>query len=69
MPIWLQHLLVLLIVAGCAGYILRQAISTLRLRPGKLGNCCTKGCSTKRPAGRQGGTVHFLPVESLIKRR
>ena len=72
MPLWLQHLLVLLAVAGAAAYVVRQAVATLRAGKGGFGSCCAKGCGsqektkTTRPAAER---VVFLPVDSLTRRR
>jgi hypothetical protein len=74
MPLWCQHLLVIALVLGAGFVVVRQAIGTLRLRHGKLGSCCAKGCdankppadSSKRSAGER---IVFLPVESLARRR
>jgi hypothetical protein len=73
MPMWTQHLLVLLLVAACICAVARQAAMTLRLRKGKLGACCARGCPTDAapaaPAG-EGRRVVFLPKEMLsITRR
>lgn len=71
MPLWLQHLLVLLIVAGCFGFVARQLVRTFRLKKSKLGACCAKGCDvneagkTLPPAGER---IVFMPVELLRKR-
>ncbi len=69
MPIWAQHLLVLLAVAGAAAFVLRQGYRTLMGRRSRIGSCCDKGCATtpapsKQPAER----IVFLPVESLTSR-
>ena len=75
MPLWLQHLLVLLIVAGCVSWVVWQGVRTLFGRRSKLGSCCAKGCSPaqdqdaksqqKRPSER----IAFIPVEMLTRRR
>ena len=70
---WLQHLLVLLIIAGSVAFVVRQMVRTFQMKKSKLGACCAKGCAhdgpqdhpTQAPAGR----VQFLPVESLARRR
>ena len=51
MPLWTQHVLVLLIAAGTAFVLLRQGIQAFRGRGNKLGSCCAKGVtpSSKRP--------------------
>jgi hypothetical protein len=74
MPLWLQHLLVLLIVAACVAFVVRQVVRTFRFKKSKLGACCAKGCdaasagaeaATRKPAGER---VVFMPVEMLRKR-
>ena len=72
MPLWLQHLLVLLIVAACVVVVARQMARTFALKKSKLGACCAKGCDAggagearkAQPAER----VVFMPVEMLRKR-
>ena len=76
---WLQHLLVLLIVAGCVAFVARQMVRTFRLKKSKLGACCAKGCAAgaANAAGAGAGEpaksaaaerVVFMPVEMLRKR-
>jgi hypothetical protein len=69
MPLWTQHILVLLVVAAALTVLVRQAIATLRGRGGKLGSCCAKGCDAQRPPLREGERIVFLPVESLTRSR
>ena len=71
MPLWLQHLLVLALVAFALFVVIRQAVGTLRLKGGKLGSCCAKGCDagTKSAATSSPERVVFLPVESLRRRK
>lgn len=66
MSVWQQHLLVLLLVAGCAVAIGLQAVRTLRGKKSKLGSCCAKGCEAGEPAKTPG--VHFMPADMLRKR-
>ena len=73
MPLWVQHLLVLLAVAAAAVIVVRQALATLRAGKGGFGSCCAKGCAghnepanTEKPSRER---VVFLPVESLTRRR
>jgi hypothetical protein len=75
MPMWLQHLLVVLIVAACVAYVARQMVRTFRLKKSKLGACCAKGCDIAGSAKPQadGGKpaperIVFMPVEMLRKR-
>jgi hypothetical protein len=69
MPLWTQHILVLLAVAAALTVLVRQAIATLRGRGGKIGSCCAKGCDAQRPPERDGERIVFLPVESLTRSR
>jgi hypothetical protein len=75
MPVWSQHLLVLLLVAGCVAVIAWQGIATLRGAKSPLGKCCANGCdanaaaSTKLPASQTTQKVHFIPVEMLSRRK
>jgi len=74
MPLWLQHLLVLLLVAACLIFVARQMVRTFRLKKSKLGACCAKGCdagtdaapaaATQQPGARPERVV-FMPVEML----
>ena len=72
MPLWTQHLLVLLIVAGCVVFVARQLVRTFKLKKSKLGSCCAKGCdagAAGTPAKHDDATrVVFMPVEMLRKR-
>ena len=77
MPLWLQHLLVLMVVAGAAVYVVRQAVATLRAGKGGFGSCCAKGCQPAAQSqprlnespGKPPERIVFLPVESLTRRR
>jgi hypothetical protein len=69
MPLWLQHTLVLLLVAAAAFVLLRQAISTLRGRSNKLGSCCAKGCDPHPKTPTSSERIAFLPSDSLIRSR
>ena len=74
MPLWLQHLLVLLVVAACVAYVLRGVVRTLRGAKGgsKLGACCAKGCdaaAAPMPSAGGGQQVVFFPAEMLRKRQ
>jgi hypothetical protein len=71
MNLWLQHLLVLLLVAACLAAVGWQVVRALAGRRSRLGQCCAKGCEPK-PAGPAAGATNrvvFLPVEMLRKRR
>jgi hypothetical protein len=65
MPAWLQHILVLTLVAVAIFVVIRQALGVLRLRHGKLGSCCAKGCDAAARPKPSAERIVFLPVESL----
>jgi hypothetical protein len=68
MPLWLQHLLVLLLVGACASYTLWGVTRTLWGKRSRIGSCCARGCSaTQNPANAKapGSRVIFLPAEFL----
>ena len=71
MPLWTQHVVALALVAFALFVVARQAIGTLRLRHGRIGSCCAKGCASghgdakPKPAGDR---IVFLPLESLARR-
>ena len=73
MPMVLQHVLVLLIVAACIAVVAGQGVRTLRGKKSKLGACCAKGCDAGNPsapadaAKPQAATqrIVFMPVEML----
>ena len=73
MPLWLQHLLVLLLVAACLIFVARQTVRTFRLKKSKLGACCAKGCDAGAEAGdgkaAAPAPVVFFPVELLTASR
>lgn len=74
MPLWLQHILVLALVAVALTVVVRQAIGALRLRHNKLGSCCAKGCAAtaadaRKSSAKPGERIVFLPVESLTRKR
>ena len=72
MPLWLQHVLVLTLVAGCVGYVAWQAVQALRGQSGKVGSCCAKGCDTAAAPGppkAAGERIVFLPESALTRRR
>jgi hypothetical protein len=66
MPPWTQHLVVLVLVAFAAFVVIRQAVGTLRLRHGKAGSCCAKGCAASPPPENR---VVFLPADALKRRK
>lgn len=69
MSLWLQHILVLALVAFAVFVVIRGAVGTLRLRHGKIGSCCAKGCDAGQPKVQSPERIVFLPVESLRRRR
>ena len=75
MPIWSQHLLVLVATIACVAFIARGAIRSLAGRKSQLGNCGTcSGCATtpqSNPAQQppRGERIAIIPVEMLISRR
>jgi hypothetical protein len=71
MAMWLQHLLVIGLVAACLAVVGRQLVSTFRFGKGaKLGSCCAKGCDTQQPQKSEHvERVVFIPSESLVRRR
>jgi hypothetical protein len=69
MPLWPQHLLVILIVVACVAYVVYQASRTLVGKRSKLGSCCAKGCEAPKPQEQQ-ARAQFMPVEMLtLKKR
>jgi hypothetical protein len=66
-----QHLIVLLVVAACLGYVGWQGVRALSGRRSKVGGCCAKGCATVAQEQTKAGTgkVQFMPVEMLGNRR
>ncbi len=73
MPVWIQHILVLTLVAGCIVYTAWQGWRSLNGKRSKLGSCCAKGCEGMRKeaqsAEQAGRRIVFLPVEMLRKRK
>lgn len=72
MAIWLQHLLVLTLVAGCLAAVGRQLIGTFRPTRGKkLGSCCATGCDAPpKPSNpSQAERIVFIPSSSLTVRK
>jgi hypothetical protein len=69
MSFWLQHLLVLSLVAACSWVVARQGIRTLRGKKSRLGACCAKGCDAA--AAPKPGTerIVFLPSDMLTVSR
>ena len=72
MPLWSQHLLVLLIVAAAAFVVLRNGIAALRGASNRLGSCCAKGCAAALPkpsSAPKTERIVFVPLESLARRK
>jgi hypothetical protein len=69
MPLYLQHTLVLTLVALCLAYTGYQSLRSLRGKKSRLGNCCAKGCDAPKPATTSAGKIHFLPAEKLGRKR
>jgi hypothetical protein len=77
MPVAMQHVLVLLIVAASVAVVAGQAVRTLRGKRSKLGACCAKGCDAGGTVMKSqlGGVspspprVVFFPAEMLTTSR
>jgi hypothetical protein len=69
MQIWLQNLLVILAVALCGGFLVRQGWMTLAGKKSKLGSCCSKGCGAHEPKPGSGERIVFLPAEMLGRKK
>ena len=66
MDLWLQHLLVVMLVAACGAAVGRQLIATFRMKKGtKLGSCCAKGCQDEPSPAADVKRVVFIPSSSL----
>ena len=71
MPLWLQHLLVLALVAGCLAAVGRQLVGTFRMKRGaKLGSCCAIGCEAQasKPVTANAERIVFIPSSTLTRR-
>ena len=74
----LQHLLALVVVAACVGWVGWQGVQAFRGRKSRIGSCCAKGCptGTEPPARAADGTagapagerVAFIPADDLLAR-
>ena len=71
MASWLQHVLVIALVATCVAAVGRQLVATLRLgKGGKLGSCCAKGCEAEHAAATgPKERIVFIPSASLVRRK
>jgi len=67
MPMWTQHLVVLVAVAACMAFIGRQAFTALNGRKSRMGGCGTcQGCTTApKPAEHR---LQIFPIELLKKK-
>ena len=68
----LQHVIVLILVAGSVAYLARGLIHTLRAKRSGFGKCCATGCDPSTSQKQRGATLErlaFVPVESLTRRR
>jgi cell division septation protein DedD len=69
MPLIVQNILVLSLVAVCVAVVIWQATRTLVGKRSKLGSCCAKGCEPPKPE-QQAAKTQFMPVEMLtLKKR
>jgi hypothetical protein len=71
MALWLQNLLALTVVGGCAAYAGWQAAQSLWGKRSRIGSCCSRGCghaeqSSTKPATER---IVFIPVEALRRRK
>jgi len=65
-----QHLVVILLVAGCLGFVVWQTVRTLRGKRSRIGSCCAKGCAeTAKPQAAKTERIVFMPVEMLSRRK
>src|SRR5690606_12554693 len=71
MPLWLQHTLVLVLVAVCVAAVIGGAVRTFAGRRSRLGSCCSKGCdpAPKRPDQPAPERIVFIPSASLRRPR
>ena len=67
MSLWVQHILVLSLIAACLGYVAWHAAQLLVGRRGRIGSCCARGCPSRAPAPAPRAV--FVPVEELTIRR
>lgn len=73
MPLWFQHLLVMLLVSACVAYAIWGAVRTLVGKRSHLGSCCARGCGAGQTDAKrsdklqaaQTQRVVFLPAELL----
>ncbi len=66
MPLWTQHLLVIVLITACVVLLVRHAYRFFHGR--STGTCCSTGCMPKQE--QQPKTKEqFLPRELLIRRK
>jgi hypothetical protein len=68
MPLVLQNILVLTLVAICIAIVIWQASRSLVGKRSKLGSCCAKGCEAPKPE-QQAARTQFMPVEMLTLKK
>jgi hypothetical protein len=69
MPMWTQHLLVLVAVGACVAFIARQAFTALNGRKSRMGGCgACQGCATTPTQIQPQARVQIFPVELLKKK-
>ena len=64
MPLWTQHLLVILLITTCLSLLVRQAYRFYKGR--STGNCCSTGCMPKPQQSES--KAQFLPRDLLTRR-
>jgi hypothetical protein len=65
MPLWTQHLLVILLITACVALLARQVYRFYRGR--STGTCCSTGCAANPEPPQP--KAHFLPRDMLTRRR
>ncbi len=68
MSLWLQHVVVLAVVALCVAQVVHQGFRAIWGKASRVGSCCAKGCAPTRGGELSREKIHFLPVEVLRKR-
>ena len=71
MPLWSQHLLVLIAVVGCASFIAYQGIQSFRgKRKNSCGTCKTCGPAPTTPdQSPPPSRTQFIPADALRRKR
>jgi len=64
MPLWTQHLLVIVLITACVVLLVRHAYRFFHGRA--AGNCCSTGCAPKPQQAQP--KAQFLPRELLTRR-